>query len=217
MKSFKRYVFACIFVGVFAALLLQGYEQYHQQRLVNCFKDNHKNQPYSQEVALTEMDFSIYWYSLPGIAPVLNPRITYQVTLPCDVEYYSDINDIDPVMILQKGVEVYYNPIENADFVPYGYGVKGWPDYEKGWRYAYPFVTEGLGKAYQENGMYYVKSEQLEAVARAWHAKDDKRNTRRDGVAEYVRFETQMIDAALYRNGAFCSPSLDWRMIKLSD
>lgn len=93
--------------------------------------------------------------------------------------------------------------------IPLGYGYQCWPDYDKGWRYGYVFLTEDFEKLTEDMEMYYVKSKQLEKVAGVIY----KRNkplynhlygTKRETIKEF----TQQVDGILWMNGAYLSNSL---------
>ncbi len=59
--------------------------------------------------------------------------------------------------------------------------------------------------------MYYVKSSQLEKVAKAFYKENTKqlRNDYRFSASYYAKRATQYIDRILYDAGAFCSKQLE--------
>jgi hypothetical protein len=88
--------------------------------------------------------------------------------------------------------------------IPLGYGYQCWPDYDKGWRYGYVFLTEDFEKLTEDMEMYYVKSKQLEKVAAEFYEINENSflgTTKK----EYVKNITQAIDISLQYNGAYLS------------
>ena len=176
------------------------------------FQDNGKGEPYSQKIPLSEMDFTPYMEAIFNkmVIAAGAPNYTRKIVLPCDVEYYTDKTDKTPAVTLEKGTTVYVLPSDDPDFT-IGYGMQCWPDYEKGWRYGQPFYKEefkyGMMSRYGQP-WYYVKSNQLEAVAREFCLVNNFYNRRHPYSPEKAGIE--FIDRALYEYGAFCSPELGW-------
>lgn len=177
------------------------------------FQDNGKGEPYSQKIPLSEMDFSPYvaeLFTVMTIAPIAH-NYTREIVLPCDVEYYTAKTDKTPAVTLEKGTTVYVLPSDEPEFPTVGYGMQCWPDYEKGWRYGQPFYKEefkyGMMSRYGQP-WYYVKSNQLEAVAREFCLVNNFYKSRNPYSPEKAGIE--FIDRALYEYGAFCSPELGW-------
>ncbi len=204
---------AAAVLGIGAGVLVKVCRDnaYRQQMLAN-FKDNGKDEPYANRVPLHEMDFSVYDKYFPqATAPIL-VKYERKITLPCDVEYYSAKEDSVPAVILPKGTEVYIFPQDGGPFFIHGYGVRCWPDYEKGWRYGIPFLTfdaSRLEDVYQDEEipMYYVKTRQLEKVAEKFYENNPSAAVR-IRKSEYVKRAIRSIDQFLYDNGAFLSEEL---------
>ena len=169
------------------------------------FVDNGKNEPYAQGVPLHEMDFEVYEDYILPIAPV-DYYYEREIELPCDIEYYASKEDSEPVLIYKKGTTVYV--MGKDDLEPIGYGVRCWPDYEKEWRYGYPFFKTDFRFIPDGAEMYYVKSEQLEKVAGAFYKINKTTLSNFYGKSQYIKFTTQYIDVFLYRGGAYLSESL---------
>jgi hypothetical protein len=170
------------------------------------FSENERtDQPYKLKTPLHEMDFDEYGYYFKTLtAPVgLDYSISNKTVLPCDVEYYALQDDSEPILTLKKGTEVCISSEKGE--IPIGYGLKCWPDYEKGWRYGYAFLSEDFEDLSENAQKYYVKSKQLEKVAIERY----KNNKDVYGIfqteKEYVQSVTQEIDEVLYFNGAYLS------------
>ena len=166
------------------------------------FEDNGRtDEPYKLNVPLHEMDFEEYRYCHPGSTAALM-NFNRKVKLPCDVEYYASKEDLEPIIKLEKGTEVYV--MTKGGSLPIGYGYQCWPDYDKGWRYGYVFLTEDFEKLTEDMEMYYVKSKQLEKVAAEFYEINENSflgTTKK----EYVKNITQAIDISLQYNGAYLS------------
>jgi len=156
------------------------------------------------------MDFDEYGYYFKKqlTAPVgLDVyRTSNKTILPCDVEYYALKDDSEPILTLKKGTEVCI--CSEKEGIPIGYGLKCWPDYEKGWRYGYAFLTEDFEDLPENAQMYYVKSKQLEKVAIERYKDNKDVHGKFQTEKEYVQNVTQEIDRVLYLNGAYLSNNL---------
>lgn len=168
------------------------------------FEDNGKNEPYSQQIPLEEMDFSVYnqYVNLPKAA--IQDNSPKKMELLGDVSYYKSPEDQEPSVVLKKGTVVYVNSSLGLEA---GYGMQGWPAYQEGWRYAQPFdVYEGGKAQVTGEGWYYVRTENLFEVAdgyyRAAKVTAMPPEQCRKNVVMYV-------DISLYLSGAFCSPDIE--------
>ena len=178
------------------------------------FEDNGANKPYARKVPLHEMDFNEYDYYFQYIQG-LGSSINYvrEIELPCDINYYVRKEDSKPALTLKKGTKVYVKPKDFSEHEPVGYGWRCWPDYEKGWRYGYAFVTEDF-KLYEfelvdeDAEMYYVKLDQLEKVAEAFYKAN--KDVLSKGITKKMYIENFIlsIDKTLYMNGAYLSNEL---------
>ena len=152
------------------------------------FEDNGRtDEPYKLNVPLHEMDFEEYRYCHPGSTAALM-NFNRKVKLPCDVEYYASKEDLEPIIKLEKGTEVYV--MTKGGSLPIGYG--------------YVFLTEDFEKLTEDMEMYYVKSKQLEKVAAEFYEINENSflgTTKK----EYVKNITQAIDISLQYNGAYLS------------
>ena len=211
MKHRNR-VISLLLLLVITAMMLTGCRDAHAELEKN-FQDNGKGEPYSQKVPLSEMDFTPYMEAIFNkmVIAAGSPNYTSEIVLPCDVEYYTDKTDETPAVTLEKGTTVYVLPSDDPEFPTVGYGMQCWPDYEKGWRYGQPFYKEefkkGMVSRYGQP-WYYVKSKQLEAVAREFCLVNNFYKYRNPYSPEKAWIE--FIDRELYRYGAFCSPELGW-------
>lgn len=97
------------------------------------------------------------------------------VTLSQPLYYYAAPGDEEPALTLEAGKQyvVYSGYMRGAFFWEklwgFGYGLKSWPTYEKGWRYAAPFVPveeygNACGGTYESPGCYYVGLGDLKRV-----------------------------------------------------
>ena len=210
MKRSTKLVAVALIISLLT-VFLAGCRDAHAELEKN-FQDNGKGEPYSQKIPLSEMDFTPYMEAIFNkmVIAAGSPNYTSEIVLPCDVEYYTDKTDKTPAVTLEKGTTVYVLPSDDPDFT-IGYGMQCWPDYEKGWRYGQPFYKEefkkGMISRYGQP-WYYVKSKQLEAVAREFCLVNDFYKSRNPYSPEKAGIE--FIDRALYEYGAFCSPELGW-------
>ena len=210
MKRSIKFGVAVLIISLLT-VFLAGCRDAHAELEKN-FQDNGKGEPYSQKVPLSEMDFTPYMEAIFNkmVIAAGSPNYTREIVLPCDVEYYTAKTDKTPAVTLEKGTTVYVLPSDDPDFT-IGYGMQCWPDYEKGWRYGQPFYKEefkyGMMSRYGQP-WYYVKSKQLEAVAREFCLVNNFYKSRNPYSPEKAMIE--FIDRALYEYGAFCSPELGW-------
>lgn len=93
------------------------------------FEDNGKNEPYSQQIPLEEMDFSVYnqYVNIPKAA--IQSNSPKKMELPGDVSYYKSPEDQEPSVVLKKGTVIYINSSLGLEA---GYGMRGWPAYQEG-------------------------------------------------------------------------------------
>lgn len=170
------------------------------------FSENDRtDQPYKLKTPLHEMDFNEYGYYFKTLtAPIgVSFDVGNTVILPCDVEYYALKDVSEPILTLKKGTEVCISSEKGE--IPIGYGLKCWPDYEKGWRYGYAFLSEDFEDLPENAQMYYVKSKQLEKVAIESYKDNEDVHGKFQTEKEYVQNVTQEIDGVLYLNGAYLS------------
>ena len=177
------------------------------EKLKAAFKDNGKNEPYSQQIPLNQMDFSVYDKYFPKNFSLQKVYLQRSISLPADINYYSSPDDnAKPVLTLKKGTAVFITP---SDDMPYCkiYGLYCFPDYKKGWRYGIPFVTHDFtnSDALAMKDAYYVKTDELKPIAAAYYDANSKPFSHETS-AQYVIGAIQDIDLILYTGGCFCSP-----------
>ena len=206
MKLWRALAFSLAF-----CLLLTGCQGRNRSTLKEEFVDNGRNLPYSQNIPLHEMDFFEYLLHLRSGPSVTLPFETgTAVELPCDVEYYRRKDDAAPALTLKRGTIVYIAPKGFGRALTLQYGLTCWPDYEEGWRYGYPFVTEpfdSLETVTETGSMYYVKTDSLFQVIDTWFGMNQMNtepfpNSRKKTYIGYI-------DKRLYTHGSFCSPDLE--------
>lgn len=221
MKRSTRFLWGLLLAVVMVPFLsgCQDANSQFQEKFKD--RDNGKGQPYSQQVSLSEMDFSAYMYgsTFPRIVADFEYDLEREVALPCDVEYYCSKEDTEPALVIKKGTPVFIYP-ENGTLGTYGYGLMCWPDYEPGWRYGIPLMEKDFSRGdiafsnWENLDLYYVKTEQLEKTTQAYADLEKNKNyffnMYRDTWYDPVKIYIQTVDRELYRSGAFCSPELSW-------
>lgn len=211
MKFIQKKRSAVIFICAAAALslaiaLLAATQRKEYPR--SEFEYNRWNEPYSQGVPLDEMNFNIYRnYVVLPMALIDFADFVKEVELPCDVHYYANKEDSEPVIVLEKGSPVYVIPADKQYFGP-GYGLECWPDYQKGWRYGQPFVADESETSSYDAQKYYVRTSELEAVAKAFYQANSRLYRGQVSASRYALVVTREIDVQLYKYGAFCSEEL---------
>lgn len=178
-----------------------AWRQYFRPYSPAKFRPNKWNEPYSQHIPLTEMNLGAYDYYFRYVTGTEFPDMTETIALPCDVRYYANPGDAEPVLTLTKGTNVHvglYN--EN------GSSINCWPDYQKGWRYGTPLAAEG---STEDTAMYFVRTADLKKVAKAfvdinWDALSSYYNFKAKAISSLVL----TIDHTLYQAGCFDSPDL---------
>ena len=194
-------------IVLFAAVLFVGTQRREYPK--SEFEYNKWEEPYSQGIPLDEMNFNVYrnYVALP-VALTDSVEFVREVKLPCDVCYYAHKEDSEPIIVLEKGLSVYVIPANRQYFGPPGYGLECWPDYQKGWRYGQPFVTDESETSSYDAQKYYVRTSELEAVAKAFYQANSRLYRGQVSAARYALVVTREIDVLLYKNGAFCSEEL---------
>ena len=188
-----------LFITIFT---VQIYSEYSYTRK---FVSNLKAEPYFLNIPLDAMNFSIYDDYFCKNQALIDPNYTKHITLPCDIHYYAKKDDTEPVLTLRKGTTVYILPGDTYTFPTVGYGLQCWPDYENGWRYGHPFLTSDITYDSVTYPMYFVKSAQLEKVAKAFYKANTKQLKSQSSASKFVNNIVGYIDQILYDNGAFCA------------
>ncbi|MBR5248195.1 MAG: hypothetical protein IKV27_04515 [Lachnospiraceae bacterium] len=205
-------IFIVIVMSSFAWIRCKDYldKEKYKQKWEENFIDNQKKEPYSLGMPLEEMDFDVYHdYFYPQISIAINHNYTQSIILPCDVEYYNSKNDQNPTLTLKKGSTIYVVTNNSDVNEKIGYGLVCWPDYEHGWRYGSPFITENVAINTREMPKYYVKTKQLKQVAKAFYKANTRQlshDVRHRTLSEFSTYYISYIDRKLYENGVFCAP-----------
>jgi hypothetical protein len=178
---------------------------------------------YANGVPLQTMDFTEYTTCFPtGIALIAH---NYEKTVvnPIDLRYYTTPDERSAVALeLPRGTELIAIPTdETYQFWTTGYGYLAYPTYSAGWRYAKPFLRVGQGGDFNSLPSYFVRTSDLEAIARNVIAVNkafqvdaqQKVWTRQKYATEMVRF----IDRLLYKSGVYSSPDLELPVFDLWD
>lgn len=201
MKKLWKILLIILVVMVLSRFGWMKYEDYLYQKN---FTDNQKQEPYSLRIPLEKMDFDVYKDYFTTISAPIEYNYTQSIILPCDVEYYNSKKSQNPILTLKKGTKIYV--IEESGNSPIGYGLVCWPDYENGWRYGSPFLTENVVVDCGDLPMYFVKSKQLKAVAKSFYNANIKIFGRSVTASEFSELYTSYIDRILYDKGVFCAP-----------
>lgn len=202
-------ILICAAAAAFLAIVLFAVAQRQEKEYPKSnFKYNRWEEPYSQGVPLDEMNFNVYrsYVELPE-ALIDYVEFVREIELPCDVRYYAHKEDSEPIIVLEKGSSVYVIPANRQYFGP-GYGLECWPDYQKGWRYGQPFVTDESETSSYDAQKYYVRTSELEAAAKAFYQANSRLYRGQVSASRYALLVTREIDVQLYKNGAFCSEEL---------
>jgi len=207
-KKAPKWIYTCFIVGIFALCLLLFVSQENRYKRKN-FIANSENEPYAQGIPLDEMNFKVYARYLDTPRTLTLCEYVKEIELPCDVHYYGQKEDRDPVLTQEKGTRIYVLPSDQRDFeyCLIGYGIECWPDYQKGWRYGKPFLSGDGVTPEDEVPAYFVRTEELEAVAKVFY-QENKKYFREFSAAGFAKWSTRTVDRALFKAGAFCSEDL---------
>lgn len=153
------------------------------------------------------------------------PGEMIEVRLPITVSYYSSTADKSPALTIPKGTSVY---ISTSTAIAKGYGASSYPSYEKGWRYAAPFViadgSQWDEKLIADSDMYYVKTSELVSVVETMY-RDKKslqdtfdKQQKYDGKyieytgdeKSFAKYYVLQIDRSLEAGGYYLSPDLGY-------
>ena len=159
---------------------------------------------YQKQVPMEEMDFSAFNSLFPM---ALEGQEAVKISLPADLTYYRRVEGgKEAVMTLKKGTKVLAVHPDFKEIL--GYGISGFPTYEKGWRYAKAFLTEAGG----ETDRYYVKTKDLERAAAVFldssRYYQQRQRESGDSRPDFIFRMTRGIDTVLYENGLYFSPDL---------
>ena len=206
-KKTKLFIVLGILV-LLVVIIVANNQPIEPNEYVKNFEDNGRtDQPYKLNIPLHEMDFEKYYghYFTTMSAPIGGTsNKNYKVKLPCDINYYASKEDSEPTLTLKKGTEVYVDAKDNV--IPIiGYGLRCWPDYDKGWRYGYPFLTEEFESLPEDAKMYYVKSKELENFMAELYKNTEEFIKIAFTEEEYIQNTIQHIDQILWSNGVYIS------------
>ncbi len=214
-KGRKRTIFLAVALVVVASIAGAVIWQHVRPFSPYKFQYNKWEEPYSQHVPLEEMSFGAYGHYFGYLLPIQEPEYVETLPLPCDIRYYASPEDKEPVLTLEKGTVVHV-PAEsgvsagNSSTNNRGTPLRTWPSYEKGWRYGLAFVPEGSEGPTADSPMYYVRTDDIRAVAAKfvdanWDILSPNNfHTKR----EAREFFVLTIDRTLYQEGCYCSPDL---------
>lgn len=209
----KRAVSACILalavILAAGAVLRAGITAWENDRLRSGFAANEEWPDYREELPLSEIDFERYERAFfPGaVAPIGYPTV---FTADAPIRYYRDLIGAEsPAYEIPAGRALDWEP---GGFPSLGYGFVSLPAYERGWRWAQPFLPPGFDRVPEDFPWYYVRTSDLEAAARAMFdssrfVQASARNARLSRAEAVFRIVRQA-DRVLYENGVYLSPDL---------
>ena len=208
-------VAAAVLVGVF--VMKPQMEQSSEPVSLENWEDY-----YHEEIPLTKVP----WYILNRYAELATalpehgePKPDDRLELPVDVHYYTSPNASgEPAYTIPKGtvVSLFVGGDRYLTYTQMGYGYCCFPDYQAGWRYGIPFVTEGSPETASdwadEQPKYYVQTSELEAVAQAfWEANQNSPEIQAatenlGGEEEFVHWLVRLPDQQIEDGGYFDAP-----------
>ena len=169
---------------------------------------------YAARVPMEEMDLNVFHtlYGYTFLFPQSGSVLRFATESP--ITYYRQENGGKvPAITLPAGTEVEVG----SGMLPFFFS---YPTYEKGWRWAQPVVVPDAEWNEVRGEYFYVKTEELQALAVQWKCEWEKANAGRpfttslcgirwplDYDAGEILFE---LDVALYVNRIFLSPDLPW-------
>ncbi len=219
----------------------EGLQVWTDMEKAPAFVSNGKAQVYSRRDELDgETLFAEYVadWDEPILAYDYTPVV---VTLSQPLYYYAAPGDTKPALTLEAGKQyvVYSGYMHGAFFWEklwgFGYGLKSWPTYEKGWRYAAPFVPveeyeSACSGTYESPGCYYVGLGDLKRVVfqEPLLMGDIKENGDTSGMADARIAQggdygismgkdfLYFADAFLYSGGEYESPDYEYPPLNLA-
>lgn len=222
VKRIRLLALAAALVLILAVVFRVGIQTYNNVQKTRTFSYNNIDNPYKNGTPLHEMDLSRLRHYLTIATVPLGHKISNTLELPKKVVYYKQQDGIKvPALELPKGTTILWKPTDQLYDISLGYGCQGYPTYEKGWRYAQPFMVSGKETDYTLLPYYFVKTSDLESVAYKaikstkpmMDSLANKLRSLRYRVFTYTRF----IDEIFYEKGVFLSPDLIQPIWQLPD
>jgi hypothetical protein len=212
-KRIRLLAFAAALVLILTVAVRVGIQAYKNELRIGNFSYNNIDNAYKNGTPLHEMDLSRLRHYLNIATVLLSRKAPNTVELPRKIVYYTQQNGTKvPALELPKGTTILWRPTKELYDLSLGYGCQGYPTYEKGWRYAQPFMISGKETDYTLLPFYYVKTFDLESVAyKAVKSNKSMRDSLADSlipVRYWVFTYTRFIDDLFYEKGVFLSPDI---------
>ena len=197
-----------------ALIGLLAFRAADRQRKEAAFFPVEEGRQYAARVPMEEMDLNVFHnlYGYTFLFPQSGSVLRFATESP--ITYYRQENGGKvPAITIPAGTEVEVG----SGMLPFFFS---YPTYEKGWRWAQPVVVPDAEWNEVRGEYFYVKTEELQALAVQWKCEWEKANAGRpfttslcgirwplDYDAGEILFE---LDVALYVNRIFLSPDLPW-------
>lgn len=208
-----------LFAAVLALILLLtlsyrvGGQIYRNQQKMDNFSYNSKVEQYQRRIPMGKMDLLKYnsYFEIPQTA--VSIKVSNVIDLPKKIQYFTEQDGKKSLALeIAKGTSVLWIPSEEFNDIYIGYGFRNYPTYDKGWRYARPFMLSSQQTDVEQLPYYFVRTKDLEAVAKTafnsteylMKSMQNQGRSIEDAIFLYTRF----IDNIFYDRGVFCSPDL---------
>lgn len=216
MKKMKRISLAAAILALIPLLILfcrVGGRIYGNQQKTDSFSYNGKMEQYQRGIPMGEMDLLEYRSYLDIPTTLVARKVSNVIALPVTIQYFTEQDGKKiPAFELSRGTAILWIPSEEFNDLYIGYGFRGYPTYDKGWRYARPFMLAGRQADVRQPPYYFVRTKELEAVAKAAFRSDGylmkSVHSQGKSVEEAVFLYTRFIDNIFYEKGVFYSPDL---------
>lgn len=216
--AYRRYALAAVILLLLLASLRIGHALYQNNRLTSHFTAAFPPGPFLTKTPMEAMDLTVFDRLLPSAFTLPEFTVTAVLQTPVALRYYTAIpgrGDV-PALEIPKGSPIAALPpyATGSPFFKAGYGYTSYPTYERGWRYAQPFVMDGAQADAYEQPYYYVAQKDLHAVSRAVMDANKPLSAaaKQRGLisAQGAHTMTLYLDDLLYQNGQYLSPDLKY-------
>ncbi|MEA4887995.1 MAG: hypothetical protein VB070_00805 [Clostridiaceae bacterium] len=222
MKTIRRLAAILAAACLWILLLQVGIRFYKNRQIVSEFSYNAYQQQYQRAVPVDEMDFNEYRRYFTQNETANKLAVNNRVSLPVHIRYYTKQ---DEKMILSfeipKGTSVFWTASDAFYGVDAGYGICGYPTYERGWRYARPFITTNQNTDIKQIPYYFVRTDDLDMTAKAIITENEnlRKSIKSQGlsISDAGFVLTRYIDYIFYDRGVFCSPDLQQSVCRWTD
>jgi hypothetical protein len=217
MKKFKLMapiLSACLLLILFYRV---GGKVYSNHEKMDNFSYNKLMEQYQRSIPIDKMDLSEYNKYFNYVVTLQAIKVSNVIDAPKNIQYFTEQNGKKILaMKIPKGMGILWIHTEELNDIHYGYGLRSYPTYEKGWRYVKPFMLSGQKSDIEQLPYYFVRTKDLEAVGRKAikstsylvNSLKSQGRTVEDGVFHFTR----IIDNSFYDKGVFCSPDLKQRV-----